>query len=221
MAKILRGILDEEALKKITDFESKFKYVCGKETAQGKTKDIKNNLQADKKDEVTKEEIKFVRETLINNKNFTTATQAAKLSIPLFAKYEPGMTYGFHYDLPIMMQGEFFRTDVSCTVFLNDDYDGGELEIKTDYGIVKLKGKAGDAILYPSGSYHRVAPVTKGERKVAVFWVQSRVQEEHKREIIYDLAKALTYLKNEHVEESAFAYARKTYDNLIRMWSVM
>ena len=219
MAQIISNVFDKKKLANLFKLASKLDYICGKKTALGNTQKIKNNLQADTSKPETQKAMESLRSNLLSSSQFIAHTHASKLSAPIFAKYEPGMTYGFHYDLPIMKQGGLIRTDLSCTVFLNDDYEGGELEIKTDYGLAKLKGKAGDVLLYPSGSYHRVAPVLEGERKVAVLWIQSRVQDSTKRGVLADMSKAISFMKNDNLEESAYAYTKKSYDNLVRMWS--
>ena len=79
------------------------------------------------------------------------------------------MQYGFHVDDPIMGNAaaslqERYRSDVSTTIFLNDDYEGGELIIKTASGEESVKCKAGDAVIYSSNSLHKVNEVTSGIR---------------------------------------------------------
>ena len=75
------------------------------------------------------------------------------------------------------------RTDVSATLFLNapEDYDGGELIVQDTYGTHSVKLPAGDMILYPATSLHRVAPVTRGARIASFFWVQSMVKDDAER----------------------------------------
>lgn len=221
MAQILTNILEADRFTQLLELENKLEYVSGKATAKGKTKDIKHNLQADPTKPETQEAVQFLGQQLMRSGKFISATQAHKLSAPMFAKYEVGMTYGFHYDMPIMNPGAPLRTDISCTVFLNDDYEGGELEIQVEFGSVKLKGEPGDVLIYPSGSYHRVAPVTDGIRKVAVLWIQSRVQDQAKRALLFDLASAVGILKENGHDDPAFRFVKKSYDNLTRMWSVM
>ena len=64
------------------------------------------------------------------------------------------------------------RTDVSTTVFFSEpeEYEGGELVVVDTYGTHEVKLPAGDLILYPSTSLHRVEPVTRGERVCSFFW---------------------------------------------------
>lgn len=141
---------------------------------------------------------------------------------PLYARYRPGMTYGEHLDDPIMgTGGVLYRSDVAVTVFLSapEAYDGGELVVRTAAGEQQVKGAAGDAVLYPASTIHRVNPVTRGERLVAVTWVQSLVRDAPRRELLYglNLAREKLLLKAPEAEETAQVNA--AYLNLIRMWS--
>ena len=132
------------------------------------------------------------------------------------------MTYGFHIDDPIMgAEGSRYRTDISCTVFLNDpgDYDGGELVIKTAFGEQKVKHAAGDAVIYPSGSVHQVAEVTRGVRLVSVLWIQSMVRDPDKRAVLWDLWQARETLLRESPERAETEQIDHAYINLLRMWS--
>jgi len=141
---------------------------------------------------------------------------------PLYARYRPGMAYGDHLDDPIMgTAGVLYRSDVAVTVFLNapEEYDGGELVVRTAAGDQKVKGAAGDAVLYPAGTIHQVSPVTRGERLVAVTWVQSLVRDAARRELLYGLNLAREKLLNSAPEAEETAQVNAAYLNLIRMWS--
>ena len=106
-------------------------------------------------------------------------------------------------------------------MFLNppEDYDGGELVVHTAFGEQLVKLKAGDAVMYPSGSTHRVAEVTRGERIVAVTWVQSMVRDPARRELLYRLHQAREIMldKSKGAEETELV--SNAYINLVRMWS--
>ena len=106
-------------------------------------------------------------------------------------------------------------------MFLNDptDYDGGELIINTVFGEQKVKLNAGDAVLYPSSSTHRVAEVTRGERLVAVTWLQSTVRDPAKREILFNLAQARETLIKTSAGSQELEQLSNGYVNLLRMWS--
>jgi PKHD-type hydroxylase len=114
-----------------------------------------------------------------------------------------------------------YRSDVAVTVFLSapDEYDGGELVVRTAAGEQKVKGAAGGAVLYPASTLHRVSPVTRGERLVAVTWVQSLVREAARRELLYGLNLAREKLLASAPEAEETAQVNAAYLNLIRMWS--
>lgn len=140
----------------------------------------------------------------------------------IIARYQPGMTYGAHIDDPVMgANGPRFRTDVSLTVFLNapEGYDGGELTIRTSFGERQVKLPAGHAVLYPSSSLHWIAPVTRGERLVALTWVQSYVRDPARRELLYELNQAREYLLTQAPEAEHTAQVDRSYNNLLRLWA--
>ena len=80
-------------------------------------------------------------------------------------------SFDFHIDNAVRdVHGgrERVRTDLSSTLFFSDpeDYDGGELVIQDTYGLQQVKLPAGDLVLYPGTSLHKVNPVTRGARLV-------------------------------------------------------
>ena len=118
-------------------------------------------------------------------------------------------------------QGDVYRSDVSVTIFLNNpnEYQGGELVIQTSFGEQQVKLAAGDAILYPSSSVHRVAEVTQGERLVAVSWIQSLVREPDRRALLHELNQAREILLREKPDSDETRQVNQSYVNLVRMWS--
>jgi PKHD-type hydroxylase len=109
------------------------------------------------------------------------------------------------------------RTDLSMTIFLSDpaSYDGGELALETPFGEQEIKLDAGEAIVYPSTTVHRVIPVTRGVRLAAVTWIQSSVRDDRLRSVLFDLKQAV-----ERADQDAYAEFRlvlnKAYNNLLR-----
>ncbi len=182
---------------------------------------VKNNLELKPAPERRERLIRILMASLGHHETFRFAALPHRVADPIFARYTPGMTYGDHVDDPIMgTQGPRFRTDVSMTVFLNepDSYDGGELSIRTPFGERQVKLPAGDAVLYPSSSVHRVAPVTRGERLVALTWIQSYVRDPARRELLYELNLAREHLLKESSGSEITAYVDRSYANLLRMW---
>ena len=54
--------------------------------------------------------------------------------------------------------------------------------------------RAGDMVLYPATSRHRVTPVTRGVRLASFFWVQSMVRDDAQRALLFDLDMAIVRL---------------------------
>jgi PKHD-type hydroxylase len=136
-------------------------------------------------------------------------------------RYGPDMEYGPHVDNALIGKQPALRTDMSATIFISDpgDYDGGELAIESDFGRHLIKRPAGQMVVYPSSSLHRVMPVGRGTRIVAVTWVESYVRDPAKRQILFDLERARAKL-NELAPTSPEAdLAFKAYTNLMRMWA--
>ena len=164
----------------------------------------------------------LVMGTLVKHPLYRSAAMPLKIAAPYYARYTPGMSYGDHVDDPIMGQGsELYRSDVSITIFLNspDDYDGGELVIQTAFGEQQVKLPAGDAVIYPSSSLHHVAEVSRGERLVAVSWIQSLVRDPGKRALLHEMNLARETLLHEQPDAEATAQVNHAYINLVRMWS--
>jgi PKHD-type hydroxylase len=130
------------------------------------------------------------------------------------------MAYGSHIDDPVMGGSSKYRSDVSITVFLNnpDEYEGGELTIETDYGSQNFKQNAGSAIIYPSSSRHEIKQVTRGERLVAIDWVQSKVRSAEQRQVLYHLHQAREQLSSEP-STKLYQQVNDSYANLVRMWA--
>lgn len=114
----------------------------------------------------------------------------ARIAPPFLTRYRPGMKYGFHTDSAFirMPQGEL-RSDLSCTVFLSEPstYEGGSLHIQLGDADIRIKLRPGEAVIYPSDTLHEVEPVTKGERLVAITFIQSRVPDPFRRNLLFDL----------------------------------
>lgn len=162
---------------------------------------------------------KTVIAALTSNPVFTSSVLPRKFAPPLFARYVPGMQFGTHMDNPIIGP-DHLRTDVSVTLFLSDpdDYEGGELVMETTGGEAAYKLPAGAAISYPTTVLHRVEPVTRGTREVAVTWVQSLVRRAEHREILFDLDRVARSIFERDGKTEEFDLINKSSANLKRMW---
>jgi PKHD-type hydroxylase len=195
-------------------------YVDGKLSAGINARKSKSNEEAAASDAQLEALNNVVMSRLVQHPVYLNAILPVKISMPIYARYTNGMSYGYHVDDPVMGGTARYRSDVSITVFLSepDDYDGGELCIETSYGHQQIKLPAGHAILYPSSSRHAVEPVTRGERLVAIAWVQSMVRSPEQRQILFQLYQARDQLSNAPTG-TAFQHLDDSYTNLVRMWA--
>ncbi len=218
----ISGLLNSAQLGKIHQVLEGASFVDGRLTAGFAAARVKNNLEMQQDPERMKLLVRIIMSSLGHNEAFRFGALPHRVADPIFARYEPGMTYGDHVDDPIMgTAGPRFRTDVSMTVFLSppESYDGGELVVRTSFGERRVKLPAGDAVIYPSSSLHQVAPVTRGERLVALTWIQSYVRDPGRRELLYELNRAREMLLKEAPGTEATGYVDRSYANLLRMWA--
>jgi len=195
----------------------------GRETVGAQGAKVKHNEQLPDTSPLKAELGKAVLAALERNPLFFAATLPAKILPPRFNRYTGGGQYGFHVDGAVMRLGggEQLRSDISCTLFLNDpdEYEGGELVISDTYGEHEVTLPAGDAIVYPSSSLHRVMPVTRGARLASFFWVQSLVRDDGRRRMLFELDTSIQKLTADSADAEAVLRLTGIYHNLLRLWS--
>ena len=213
-------VLSPSQVKHVRDWMDAADFVDGKTTAGFRAKRVKKNEQVGRNLPERSDIDKIVLDGLKASREFNRVVMPRKIQRPLLSRYKVGMEYGLHVDDALMGAEGEFRTDVSVTVFLNQpyDYEGGELEIHSPFGIEGHKAPAGSAIVYPSSTLHRVTPVTKGERLAAVTWVQSKIRDPFQREILHDLDLIRRKLADSHKDAEETDLAFKIYANLQRVW---
>jgi PKHD-type hydroxylase len=165
----------------------------------------------------------LLRQALLRSAEFLEFAFPVAFAPPMMTRYGPGMKYGAHADAAfIQLPGATIRSDLSSTIFLNDpaDYDGGELHIRLGDADLKFKLKPGEAIVYPSDSLHQVVPVTKGERLVAITFIQSRIQDPFRRSMLYELNEVAA-LEGMKMDPENFGRLQLVQQNLLRYWSDM
>jgi len=222
MLHCIPNLLDAEALATIRAALARADFVDGRATAGFWARTVKRNEQLDRKTEGREALDRMVIEALDASVDFQRAAFPKTINRPLFSRYREGMAYGPHVDDALMGKGaRRMRSDLSVTIFLSppDDYDGGALEIQSPYGAQTIKLPAGAAVVYPSQTLHRVAPVTRGERLAVVTWVQSRVRDASRRELLHDLDRIRRHLHRAAPEAEECALAFKSYANLLRLWA--
>jgi len=198
------------------------RFVDGRLSAGAAARRVKNNQELEAGAPDLELLNRLVMGNLVRHPVYRGGALPLHAASPLYARYRPGMAYGDHLDDPIMgADGLKYRSDIAVTVFLNapEEYDGGELVIRATLGDLEVKSPAGDAVLYPAGSIHHVNPVTRGERLVAVTWVQSLVRDPARRELLYGLNIAREKLLRDAPEAAETAQVNAAYLNLVRMWS--
>lgn len=195
----------------------------GRETVGAQGAKVKRNQQLPENSSLKAELGRAVLAALKRSPLFFAAALPRKILPPRFNRYAGGGEYGFHVDGAVMNtgEGEHLRSDVSCTLFLNDpgEYEGGRLIISDTYGEHAVAHPAGDALIYPSSSLHRVEPVTHGARIGCFFWVQSLIRDDRQRRMLFELDTSIQKLTLDRADEDAVLQLTSVYHNLLRLWS--
>ncbi|MGZ6014200.1 MAG: Fe2+-dependent dioxygenase [Phenylobacterium sp.] len=198
-------------------------WVDGRLTAGEQSGLAKRNLQVPQEAPAARELGETILGALGRNPTFVSAALPLRVYPPLFNRYDAGMAFDTHVDNAIRFAGPVrFRTDVSATLFLSDpgDYGGGELIVEDAYGEHAVKLPAGDMILYPASSLHRVSAVTRGSRWAAFLWAQSMVRADAQRTLLYDLDNAIQAISAKVGQgDPTVVSLAGTYNNLLRMWA--
>ena len=218
----LKAVLAPDQLQGAREMLAKLKFVDGKASAGMAASRVKNNQEADRQAQEIGNLDNLVMGSLVRHPVYRAGALALKVATPFYARYVPGMHYGGHVDDPIMGGDDgLYRTDIAITIFLNEpeSYDGGELVVNAAFGEQKIKLPAGDAVMYPASSLHRVTEITRGERLVAVTWVQSLVRDPARRELLFELNQVRERLLKEAPEAEDTTRINAVYVNLVRMWS--
>ena len=205
----------------------------GRLTAGSQSGSVKNNLQLPEDLPAAQEARHIVSRALARNPMFVTGALPKSVYPPLFNRYS-GQTnhFGNHIDNAVRTHAataRHVRTDISCTLFLSDpaSYDGGELVVQDTYGEQRIKFEAGDLVLYPGTSVHRVESVTRGERLACFFWIESMVRQDDQRRLLYEMDMAITSLRQKDQDRLPTGSAESAevvrltgcYHNLLRMWA--
>lgn len=217
----LKNVLGPQDLSNIGELLVKASFVDGKLSAGKMAAQVKNNQEVSHGDPIIDALNQIVMGNLVRHKTYQRAALPSRVASPFYACYETGMEYGEHIDDPIMGNQQRYRSDLALTIFLNDpsEYEGGELVIQTEYGDQNIKYAAGDAVLYPATTRHRVEKITQGKRLVAVSWVQSLIKDNEQRNILYQLSCAREKLLRKQPEEEHTKQIDWAYVNLVRRWS--
>jgi PKHD-type hydroxylase len=199
-------------------------WVDGRVTAGHQGAPVKKNQQIDDASPMARELGTVVITELERNALFISAVLPHRLYPPVFNRYGEGMHFGTHVDGAVRMipgSGQKLRTDLSATLFLAppESYQGGELIIDDAFGSETVKLAAGDAIVYTSTSRHRVSPVTRGARLACVFWIQSLIRDDLKREQLFELDRTVQRLTETGADPESLVRLAGHYHSLLRLWT--
>ena len=224
------AVLDAAALAQAWRLLADAPWSDGAVTAGAQALTVKNNEQLPVGSAVAQALQGLILSALDRHPLFFSATLPKRVFPPMFNRYGGRTnTYGAHVDNAVRyvparggLPPERVRTDISCTLFLADpaDYDGGELVIDDTYGEQRVKLAAGDMVVYPGTSVHRVEPVTRGHRVASFFWVESMVRSDEQRRLLHDMDRHLMHLRSTVGETDAGVVGLTgSYHNLLRLWA--
>ncbi|HEV2762639.1 MAG TPA: Fe2+-dependent dioxygenase [Pyrinomonadaceae bacterium] len=218
------GVLTGEQVAHCRRVLERAEWVDGRVTAGHQSARAKDNMQLPEQHPAARELGDLILAALERNPLFMAAALPSKVFPPLFNRYEGGQSFGNHVDNAVRQvtgTPHRVRTDLSVTLFLAqpEEYDGGELLVEDTYGVHSAKLPAGDLILYPASSLHRVQPVTRGARLASFFWVQSMVRDDGERALLFDLDAAIQRLVHDDPDHPSAAPLTSVYHNLLRRWA--
>jgi PKHD-type hydroxylase len=220
----LPQVLDAGAVARFRSRLAAARWVDGNVTSGHQSARAKRNEQLPEESAEARELGDELVAALARHPLFFSAALPKQVFPPLFNRYGEGMTFANHVDTAIRAHAHSrvrIRSDLSATLFLTapQDYDGGELVVEDTFGTHSVKLPAGDMVLYPASSLHRVTPVTRGTRVASFFWIQSMVRDDAQRGQLFDLDMAIIRLTRDHPDHASLVPLVGVYHNLLRMWA--
>lgn len=217
-------LLSTQELKSIEPLLAAARWVDGKMTAGTQSSLVKQNMQIEEEDVNLYAIREIINAALKRHPLFVSAALPLHTISPFVNRYENGGFYGNHVDNAILfdrLKGQSYRTDISSTLFLTspESYEGGEMVIEDTYGMHEVKLPAGDMILYPSTSLHRVESVTSGVRIASFMWTQSMVRDAGKRAMLFELDQTIQQLRLEYGESEQALALSIHYHKLLQLWA--
>ena len=218
-------VLDDDGVARLRAVIDTGEWVDGNVTSGPQAALAKRNEQLSEGTPAAREGGNLVLDALGRSPLFIAAALPLKIFPPLFNRYAGGQSFATHVDNAVRIQrgSEFrVRSDLSATLFLADpdSYEGGELLIEGQFGAQVVKLPAGDMVLYPSSSLHRVTPVTGGTRVASFFWIQSMVRDDGARRMLFELDQAVQRLAGQLGQgDRSVVELTGVYHNLLRRWA--
>jgi|SRR5687768_14973241 len=222
----INNVLDVESLAKARKIIQASEFTDGR--ISGGTTSNKKNLELSPETEKYVEVLKIVEQAVRENVEFNVTAFPRSMTRPIISRYDVGMFYKEHVDLPVMglrssglaaVGSNYIRSDLSMTLFLSDpdSYDGGELSFDSPFGPLKIKLDAGSAVVYPTGARHSVQPITRGVRHAAIFWIQSMFPIEAHRQAVHSSHRLMKMIGQVFPGSNEFILAQDNFYNLSRM----
>ena len=223
MLTVIPGLLSADELARVRGLVEAGPWVDGNATSGAQSALAKRNEQLPEDSAAAQEAGALVLDVLGRSALFVAAALPLKVFPPLFNRYAGGQAFGTHVDAAVRIRrGSDFRirADLSATLFLSDDHDGGELVIEGEFGEQRVRGAAGDLVVYPASSLHRVEPVTRGVRLASFFWVQSMVRDDAARRTLFELDQGVQAAAAAMGQgDPAVVRLTGVYHNLLRRWA--
>lgn len=217
MFKRIDGILSPDELRELHAIADAANFVDGRISNPHNT--AKQNLHINDQAAIQRSS-NIMRDAMLRHEEFRNYAFPKAVAPPLITAYREAMRYGLHADAAFMQIGaRALRSDLSCTVFLSPlaSYDGGALRIDLGGAAVEFRLPPGSLILYPSTTMHEVTPVTRGERRVGITFVESRVADPQQREWLYELNEVAA-LEGLGMRKENFMRLQRVQMNLLRHW---
>lgn len=217
MFKRIDKVLTAGQLAELNAIADRATFVDGRITNPHNT--AKQNVQLND-ERMVEQTSQLMANALYQHDEFRNFVFPKAIAPPLLTVYRPGMRYGAHADAAFMVRnGRHHRSDISCTLFLSDpdSYDGGALRVQLGDEELLVKLSAGSAILYPSTTMHEVTPVTRGERRVGLTFIESRIADPIRRELLYELNEVAA-LEGLGMKPENYMRLQRVQQNLLRDW---
>jgi len=217
----LHNVLNGEELRQLRELATRVRWSDGRRSAGSIAAPQKHNNEAPHDTPEARAASDIGLKALRRHPMFFNAALPAIMSPLMMNRYVEGMDYGDHCDAAILGGTTPMRADLSATMFITDpsDYDGGELIAQGIPGGFRAKLPAGDMVLYPADTVHRVTPVTRGTRIAIVFWTQSMVRDLAQRTLLFNLVQTLNALEQPLAKTPEITHLYACYYNLLRMWA--
>jgi PKHD-type hydroxylase len=215
----IENFLTAAEVQSVAETARQAKFIDGRRSNPHNT--TKDSAIGDPNDPMAQKASQIALAALQRNEEVRNFVFPQRMALPSLCRYDVGMKYGAHIDAAYLPVGtQPLRSDVSCTIFITNpsDYQGGELVAHLGSEIVRIKGKAGSAVFYPSTTVHQVVPVSSGERLVIITFIESQIPDQLQRDMLHALGevRALEGLKMDWRNRIQLDYV---IQNLHRMWS--